>query len=139
MPADEMIEAVLVDDEPLALTNLRAVLSGAPDVAIVGECSDGAEALATIAARRPALVFLDVQMPRMDGVEVARQLVARGQPPLVVFVTAYNQFAIDAFEVHAVDYLLKPYSDARLLQTLDLRALPELRRLGAAPVTDSAT
>ncbi|MCA9688963.1 MAG: LytTR family DNA-binding domain-containing protein [Nannocystaceae bacterium] len=135
---DSPIEVVLVDDEPLALTNLRAVLARAPDVAIVGECADGVEALATITARRPALALLDVQMPGMDGIEVARRLVDRGAPPLVVFVTAYDQFAIDAFEVHAVDYLLKPYSDARLLRTID-RCREALRSRRQAELTARLT
>ena len=110
----DRIRALLVDDEPLALINLRAILQGSR-VEIVGECADGQTALDACAELRPELVLLDVQMPGMDGIEVARRLVERGTPPRVVFVTAYDHFAVEAFEVHALDYLLKPYSDARLL------------------------
>jgi len=129
------IRVLLVDDEPLALTNLRTVLAGDPSLEIVAECGDGPAALDAVATSRPELVFLDVQMPGMDGVEVARQLLERGDPPVIVFVTAYDQFAVEAFEVHALDYLLKPYSDQRLLQAAarsrSMLRGPELTALAA--------
>ncbi|PRP98335.1 LytR/AlgR family response regulator transcription factor [Enhygromyxa salina] len=111
------IRTLLVDDEPLALSSLRAVLSHDPELEVVGECTDGPAALSAIAALRPDLVFLDIEMPGMDGLEVARRI-AGESPPVVVFVTAYDDFALDAFEAHALDYVLKPFTDRRLLQSL---------------------
>ncbi len=113
------IRALLVDDEPLVRRGLRQALAEvAPDVEVVGEARHGAEALEQVAALGPALVFLDVQMPGMDGLAVARALAA-GDGPLVVFVTAYDQYALEAFEVHAVDYLLKPFDAGRLRTALE--------------------
>lgn len=111
------IRTLLVDDEPLALDSLRALLGDDPELEVVGTCSSGPAALDAVATLRPDLVFLDIQMPGMDGLEVARRL-AHDDPPVVVFVTAYGEFALDAFEVHALDYVLKPFSDGRLRQSL---------------------
>lgn len=111
------LRTVIVDDEPLARRGLRLRLAGEADIDIVGECSNGEEAVRTIAAQKPDLVFLDVQMPGLDGFGVLRKLPLASMP-MVVFVTAFDHYAIGAFEANAVDYLLKPVEDARLRQAL---------------------
>jgi two-component system, LytTR family, response regulator len=110
-----MIRAVIVDDEPPARRRIRALLADEPDVEVIAECRDGREALTVIGAARPDLVFLDVQMPEVDGLAVARDVgrKAGGELPLVVFTTAHSQFAVPAFDVDAVDYLLKPFDPGR--------------------------
>jgi two-component system LytT family response regulator len=113
----EPLRVLLVDDEPLARTLLRALLEKEREVRVVGECS-GAEAVAVIARARPDLVFLDVQMPEVDGFQVLEQ-VGPERMPAVVFVTAYDRHALRAFEVHAVDYLLKPVDAARFHDALE--------------------
>ena len=108
------IRTLLVDDEPLARHLLRELLADFPALAVAGECANGPEALAALQAGGYDVVFLDVQMPGLDGVQVLQQLRAVGQPlPLVVFVTAYDQYAVAAFGLHAVDYLLKPLDPDR--------------------------
>jgi two-component system, LytTR family, response regulator len=109
------MRVLIVDDEHLARAVLREYLADVPDVEIVGECANGFEAVKAIAELAPDLVFLDIQMPKLDGFEVAELGGARTR---YLFVTAYDQFALRAFEVHAVDYLLKPFSRARLAQAL---------------------
>jgi len=111
------IRTLLVDDERPARRKMQRFLDATSDFEVVGEASDGAEAIAAIARLRPDVVFLDVQMPKLDGFAVAAALT----PPLpeIVFVTAHDQFALKAFEVHALDYLLKPYDDQRLLKVLN--------------------
>jgi two-component system LytT family response regulator len=111
------IRALIVDDEPLARQKLRRLLRRDPDVDIVGDCASGQEAVAAIQAHAPDVVFLDVQMPGMDGFAVLHSLDA-GPMPLVIFVTAYDQYALRAFEVHAVDYLLKPFDRDRFEKAL---------------------
>ena len=106
------IRALIVDDEPLALSNLRVLLRRDPDIELVGECGSGAQALVAIREQRPDLVFLDVQMPEVDGFDVLEQLGA-DMPPAVVFVTAHDHYALRAFDAGALDYLLKPFDDAR--------------------------
>jgi two-component system LytT family response regulator len=101
-----------VDDEPLARSNLTVLLARDPDIQVVGEYASGATALAGIRGVRPDLVFLDVQMPECDGLDVLERL-GTALPPAVVFVTAYDQYALRAFEAGALDYLLKPFDDAR--------------------------
>ncbi len=124
-----MIRTLLVDDEPPARAGLRVRLAGERDIEIVGEAPDGPAAVEAIRSLRPDLVFLDVQMPGMDGFEVLSR--AGGEClPIVVFVTAYDRYAIRAFDVHALDYLLKPYTAERLNQSLE-RARHELAREGA--------
>jgi two-component system LytT family response regulator len=108
----EKIRVAVVDDEPLARSNLRVLLGRDPEVEVVSECGGGTEALREIRKKRPELVFLDVQMPECDGFDVLEQLGA-DLPPALVFVTAYDQYALQAFEAGALDYLLKPYNDAR--------------------------
>jgi two-component system LytT family response regulator len=112
------LRVVIVDDEPLAREAIREALRSRSDVEIVAECGNGTDALATIAAVLPDLVFLDVQMPGLSGIEVARAL-ARGPMPFIVFVTAYDEYAVRAFEFEALDYLVKPVDDARLGQCVD--------------------
>jgi len=111
------LRALIVDDEPLARRGLEIRLEAHPDVEIVGEFGDGLSAIAGIRELRPDLVFLDVQMPGMDGFETLRSLPAN-EMPLVVFVTAYDHYAIRAFEASATDYLLKPVEETRLAQAL---------------------
>ena len=111
------IKAIIVDDEPPARRNLRALLKAVPDIELVKECGNGRDAVSYIRALEPDLVFLDVQMPEIDGFEVLEQLT--GQPlPVIIFVTAYDQYALKAFEVSALDYLLKPFDDARFHKAL---------------------
>ena len=107
------LRALVVDDEPLARRGLKLRLADIADVEIVDECHNGRAALASIAKLAPDLVFLDIQMPGLDGFDVVRELQSDSMP-LIVFVTAFDQYAINAFEVHAVDYLLKPVEQPRL-------------------------
>jgi two-component system, LytTR family, response regulator LytT len=108
------LRAVLVDDEQLARDELGFLLGQVGGVEVIGQAGNGVEALSTIDRLQPDVVFLDVQMPGLTGFEVARRLVDNGAPAHIVFVTAYDQHAIEAFEVNAVDYLLKPVDPARL-------------------------
>ncbi len=112
-----MIRALLVDDEPLALEALRALLAVESDVEIAGTCLNGREAVEAIRRLRPDLVLLDVQMPVFDGFEVIEEL-DPAEIPVVVFVTAYDRYSLRAFEVHAVDYLLKPVEPGRFCDAL---------------------
>jgi len=117
---------LIVDDEPLARERLRQLLEQEAEIDLVGECADGREAVAAIREKSPELVFLDVQMPELTGFEVLEQ-VRGGRMPVIVFVTAHDQFALKAFEVHAVDYLLKPFDRDRF-QTALRRALDHIKR-----------
>jgi two-component system, LytTR family, response regulator len=108
----------LVDDEPLARRRIRDLLAGEPDVAIAGECEDGDAAVDAIRDAAPDLLFLDIQMPGLDGFGVL-EAVGAGRVPAVVFVTAFDSFAVRAFETHALDYLLKPFDDERFAATLE--------------------
>jgi two-component system LytT family response regulator len=111
------LRVLLVDDEPLVRQGLRDFLAGVPDVTVAGECGDGAEALEFLEEHDVDLVFLDVQMPELDGLGVAASI-ARGDGPAIVFVTAFSEHAIRAFELNAVDYLLKPFDRERFLAAL---------------------
>ena len=126
-----LIRTLVVDDEPLARSNLRVLLARDPEVELVGECGSGAEALAAIREQQPALVFLDVQMPELDGFDVLEQL-GDAAAPAIVFVTAFDQYALRAFDAGALDYLLKPFDDARFAQAL-ARAKERLAAMPAAP------
>ncbi|HEV2947431.1 MAG TPA: LytTR family transcriptional regulator DNA-binding domain-containing protein, partial [Gemmataceae bacterium] len=112
-----MVRALIVDDEPLARQRLRTLLKGEADIEVVGECSDGHEAVAAVRELRPDLLFLDVQMPVLDGFGVLEAL-GPEQLPAVIFVTAYDLYAIRAFEVNALDYLLKPFDRDRFRKAL---------------------
>lgn len=125
-----MIRTLIVDDEPLALEGLRTRLSLERDITIVAEAGDGPAALEAIRAHAPDLLFLDIQMPGMDGFEVLRAL-GNKEMPVVVFVTAFDRYALQAFEAHALDYLLKPYTVARFTDTLR-KARLELDRIDLA-------
>src|SRR5215469_15589676 len=106
------IRTLIVDDEPLARSNVRSLLEHDPQIEIVGESTSGADALADIQRLTPDLVFLDVEMPECDGFDVLEML-GSTSPPLIIFVTAYDKYAIAAFDAGALDYVLKPFDDER--------------------------
>ncbi|HEX2217504.1 MAG TPA: winged helix-turn-helix domain-containing protein [Gemmatimonadales bacterium] len=112
------IRAVIVDDEPLARARLRTLLARQGDMQVVAECAEGTEAIGAIARTRPEVVFLDIEMTETGGIEVAARL-AGDPPPAVVFVTAHERYALEAFDVRALDYLLKPFEEERFRATLD--------------------
>ena len=112
------LRTLVVDDEPLARRNLTVLLRRDPDIAAVQECGSGAEAITQIRRSRPDLVFLDVQMPEYDGFDVL-ELLGRDRPPVTVFVTAHDEYALRAFEAGALDYLVKPFTDARFQRALE--------------------
>jgi two-component system LytT family response regulator len=120
------VRTLIVDDEPLARANLRVLLQRHAEVRIAGEAGSGAEAINEIRGKKPDLLFLDVQMPECDGFDVV-EIVGRDIPSAVIFVTAYDQYALRAFDAGALDYLLKPFDDARFELALS-RALEKLRR-----------
>jgi two-component system LytT family response regulator len=120
------IRILIVDDEPLARERIRTLLEDEPDIELLGECDNGAAAVQSIQQQKPDLVFLDVQMPEMGGFDVIDQI--KGPPmPAVIFVTAHDQFALKAFEVHALDYLLKPFDRERFHKALH-RAIDSIKR-----------
>ncbi len=128
-----MITAIIVDDEEPARAILREYLGDHPQFTIVAECANGYEAVKAVAEHRPDLLFLDIQMPKLDGFEVLELL---DRKPHVVFVTAYDEYAIRAFQVHAIDYLLKPYSAARFAEVI---AHAEAMVTRGAPAAINAT
>ena len=140
MNAPRKLRTLLVDDEALSRRGLELRLRVANDIEIVGQCSNGREALAAIREQRPDLVFLDIQMPGLSGFDVLAEL----QPhelPMIVFVTAYDRFAVQAFEARAIDYVLKPVDDARLARHAHPRARAHRtahRRRRAQPAREPA-
>ena len=120
------IRTLIVDDEAPARARLRQLLRVEEDVEIIAECANGRQAVAAIQQHQPDLVFLDVQMPRLNGLQVCRSL-GDGPLPCVIFVTAFDQYALQAFEVHAIDYLLKPFDQERFRKSLR-RAREQLRQ-----------
>ena len=120
------IRTLIVDDEPLGRERIRALLASDPDIEVTEECPDGRRAVAAIERSRPDLVFLDVQMPEMDGFAVL-EAIAGDRMPVIIFVTAYDRYALQAFEVHALDYLLKSFDRERFAAALE-RAKEEIRR-----------
>ena len=112
------IRVLVVDDEPLARSGIGKLCGKDPELELVGACADGRSAIATIEQIEPDLLLLDIQMPEMDGFEVL-QAVGPESMPQVIFVTAYDQFAVQAFEVHALDYLLKPFDDERFFEAIE--------------------
>lgn len=126
-----MIRALIADDEPLARKKIRTLLEREPDVEVAGECGSGPEAAKLIRDLEPDLVFLDIEMPELDGLSVLSGLPSRAAP-LVIFVTAYDQYAVRAFDVKALDYLLKPF-DRRRFRTALERAREHLRHSGEPP------
>jgi two-component system LytT family response regulator len=127
------LRIVIADDERPARSMLASLLNTCDDVTLVGEAQNGAEAVALIEAQQPDLALLDLQMPEIDGLGVVR-LIRKDRLPLIAFVTAYDEYAIQAFDVNAVDYLLKPVDRARLRQTLE-RAHDRLEHHAATPTT----
>ena len=119
------LRTVVVDDEPLARSNVVLMLRRDPEIEVVGEYGSGTKAVAGVRYTKPDLLFLDVQMPECDGFDVL-ELLGKNLPPAIVFVTAYDQYALRAFEAGALDYLMKPFDDARFHAT---RALGDLQRL----------
>jgi two-component system LytT family response regulator len=119
------IRTLIVDDEQMARASIRVLLGADPEIELVGECGSGVDAVNAIAARAPDLVFLDVQMPRMNGFEVL-EAVGDARRFAVVFVTAYDSYAIEAFDVQALDYVLKPFDDRRFQRALE-RAKDQIR------------
>lgn len=114
------LSTIIVDDEPLARKGLAIRLSDHKDIELIAQCGNGREAIEAIRAYQPDLMFLDIQMPGLNGFEVIDAIAEQGlKIPMVVFVTAFDQYAIKAFEVHALDYLMKPADEQRLAQTLD--------------------
>jgi two-component system LytT family response regulator len=113
----QRIRVLVVDDEPLARNNLTVLLRADPEIEILTECGSGEEALAEIRKSRPHLVFLDIQMPECDGFDVLEML-GQDLPPAIIFVTAYDQYALRAFEAEALDYLLKPFDNSRFHRAL---------------------
>ena len=116
------LRTLIVDDEPLAVERMQIICAGIPALAVVGTASDGAAALRLVEALAPDLLLLDMTMPELDGLGVARRLSGRAYPPAVVFVTAHDSFAVEAFDLDAVDYVLKPVTAERLERAID-RAL----------------
>ncbi len=129
-----MIQAVLADDEVLARQKLRQLLREEPDIEIVGECASASETVELVRAARPELLFLDIRMPGMDGFDVIGALsrVSDLPMPAIVFTTAYDQYALRAFDVHAVDYLLKPFTPGRLHSAIQRARERALARASAA-------
>src|SRR5689334_15016798 len=111
-----MIRTIIIDDEPLARSIVREFLEGFSGIEIVQECNDGFEGVKAIMQHQPDLIFLDIQMPKINGFEML-ELVE--QPPAVIFTTAFDEYAIKAFEAHAVDYLLKPFSKERFSKAIE--------------------
>jgi two-component system LytT family response regulator len=114
-----MVRYLIVDDEAPSRANLRLALAAHPDWQLLAECDSAASARAALAAHDVDVIFLDIQMPFESGLVLAREISRLREPPLIVFATAYSEHAVDAFEVHALDYLLKPLNDARLAQAVE--------------------
>lgn len=127
------LRVVVVDDEQVIRDGLARVLAALPGVEVVATCADGPEALSAVDDHRPDVLFLDVQMPAMDGLAVARALAERPEPPAIVFATAHSHYALNAFEVSAADYLLKPFDDERVRGCL-ARVRQRLRHEASAAV-----
>lgn len=120
------IKTVIADDEPRARERVRHLLKEDNEIDVIAECENGAETIQVLTEKKPDLIFLDIQMPEYDGFEVIRE-VSENALPKIVFTTAYNQYALKAFEVHAVDYLLKPYDTERFYEAVD-----EVKNVSAA-------
>jgi two-component system, LytTR family, response regulator len=130
MASEAKIRTIIVDDEAPARARIRQLLKDQPDFELVAECSNGRQAVESVERDKPDLMFLDVQMPRLTGLDVCETVAAAGGTmPLVIFVTAYDEYALKAFEVHALDYLLKPFDRERFQAALG-HARQQLRRSG---------
>ncbi len=128
------IKTIIADDEPLAREKIRNLLAEDPDIELIGECADGIETVTAIRNQQPDLVFLDVQMPELDGFGVLKAL-RHSNMPTLIFVTAYDQYALRAFEVHALDYLLKPFDRERFQKALQ-RAKEHIRKEKSGEVNE---
>jgi two-component system, LytTR family, response regulator len=128
------IRTLIVDDEPVARRGIRRELEREPDVLIVGECADGYQAVATIQEQAPDLVFLDLQMPELDGFGVI-EAIGSEHMPVVIFVTAYHQHALQAFEVHALDYILKPFNKERFQHAMQ-RARKQIQHVNSDDLSE---
>jgi two-component system LytT family response regulator len=133
------MKALIIDDEDLARAVVREHLAAHPEVAVAAECANGFEALKAVAHHLPDLIFLDIQMPKLDGFEVLELLEAEGRRPAVIFVTAYDEHALRAFEAHAVDYLLKPFSQERFDAALAKAKVLCEAQIGTPPPPPAAT
>jgi len=131
----QRIQVLIVDDEPLARSNLKVLLRQEADIESIAECGSGAEAIAEIRSTRPDLVFLDVQMPECGGFDVLERLKADDILPVIVFVTAYDEYALRAFDAGALDYLLKPFDDARFTLAMQ-RARQKIAALAAGQLQE---
>jgi two-component system, LytTR family, response regulator AlgR len=131
----EPIRFLVVDDEPLAIERLQLLLARMEGVALAGTALEGAAALRLVEATEPDAILLDIAMPGMDGIDVARALAKVPKPPVVIFVTAFDTFAVAAFDIEAVDYVMKPVSADRLARAVE-RARDRLARRGEAPMPD---
>ena len=118
MSAQAVLKVLIVDDEPLGRTRLRRLLSALPDIKVAGEADNGHQALAAVDHLQPDVVLMDIRMPGLDGLSAARQLAERAQAPAVIFCSAYDEYAIEAFEANAIGYLLKPVNQEKLAQAL---------------------
>ena len=121
----EQIRTLIVDDEPLARQHLRVLLADDPEISVIGECGNGRDAVDAIRAQQPSLVLLDIQMPELNGLAVIDEVGADSMPA-TIFVTAFDEYAVKAFDAHALDYVMKPVSRARFHQAID-RAKAQLR------------
>src|SRR3954454_7649366 len=130
--SENTLRIVVVDDEPLARAVVREFAAADPEIEIVADCANGFEAVKAVAELKPDLVLLDVQMPKLDGFEVLELL---GRDQAVIFITAYDQYALRAFEVHAVDYLLKPFSLERFREAI-ARARERVRARAVTPIDE---
>lgn len=128
------VRTLIIDDEPLAREGIRMMLEDDPDISIIGECADGRQAVIQIIENTPDLIFLDVQMPEMTGFDVLAA-VGLERIPAVIFVTAYDKYALEAFEVHALDYLLKPFTRQRFVKALE-RAKASLMHTRSEEIND---
>jgi two-component system LytT family response regulator len=126
LTTDRLVRVVIADDERLARKKLRLLLESEPQVTVAAECQDGRETIAAIAAFRPDLLLLDIQMPDLDGFQVLQEIPAHAMP-VVIFTSAYDQYAIRAFEAHALDYLLKPFDQGRLHRAIERARLELLK------------
>lgn len=134
MPGEKCIRALIVDDEPLARERVRDILEGDSEIEIIGECASGQEAIEAIERQTPDLVFLDVEMPGKDGFAVLEEL-GPDRMPAIIFVTAYDQYAVRAFEFYALDYLLKPFDRERFEKAL-LRAKAHIQNEKSENITE---
>jgi DNA-binding LytR/AlgR family response regulator len=130
------LRTIIVDDEPLAVERLQFLCAEIPEVEIIGSASDGTSALRMVRDQRPDLLLLDINMPRMDGIAAARAMAADAQKPAVIFVTAYDNFAVEAYDLDIADYVLKPVAPDRLKRAI-ARAIAA-RSQGGKPASDSA-